>query len=297
MTAPIRGRIHADGEGAPSVRIERTRLPISVDDTTAEIDTGLGSGVLSFRVGDRDVLRPSNGLPDDPRLQAMFVIAPWVNRIDGGRFFSGDDFVSLRPNVPKEPNPIHGQAWLAPWELAELRDDEVLTRFQGGGDDWPWPYSLQQRISVESGRLDCELTIHNLAETPMPAGIGFHPYFERPARLTATVDGTWQSGPGGLPDRWEPHEQFRSTDVDGIIADESYTGWDGRAVIETPSWRVDLSSTLDLLHLYTPRGRNYFCVEPVSAAPDAVNHDQRGLRLLAPGEQFTASMRLSVRLR
>ena len=280
-----------------TLRNDRTRLRIHADDTIVEVDPGLGAGVLAFRVSGHDVLRPCPGTPDDPRLQSMFVMSPWVNRIDGGRFFAGDRFVSLRPNLAGEPHPIHGQAWQAPWEVTEHADDRMTARFQGGSDDWPWPYTIEHHLAVEPGRLDCRLSLVNRGDSPMPAGIGFHPYFERPARLTATVDGAFESGADGLPRRWEPRAPFRSTDIDGITTDDSYTGWDGRAVVELPSVRVDMSSSCDLLHIYSPRGRSFFCAEPVSAAPDAVNHDERGLRTVDPGAALSVTLRLTVRLR
>ena len=271
-------------------------LRIADGDTVVDIDQGLGGGVLRMCVADTDVLRSANPT-DDPLGQGMFVLGPWVNRIVGGRFFTGDTFVTLSPNMAGEPHPIHGQAWLRPWRATRVEDHAVTLEFVGGGDEWPWAYRMEHRLEVEPGRLDCELRLLNQSRTPMPAALGFHPFFDRPARLTATVDGAWAARADAVPTHWEEREGFRSTDIDGVITDETHTGWDGRAIIETPDATIDLSSNLGMLHVFAARGRNSFCVEPTSAAPDAVNHEGRGLTMLEPGATAVATLRIAARLR
>ena len=296
MTGPSLGQ-NAPTPGGTVTHSSRPRLQISADDTIVDVDPDLGGGVLSFRVGGIDVLRPAPGRPAHALAQAMFVLLPWVNRIEGGRFFAGERFVTLAPNVDGEPHPLHGQAWLRPWDVGRAEESTVHLRIDGGGDEWPWPYTATHQLRVEPGRLDCELMLENTGEAPMPAGIGFHPAFERPARLTATVDGVWSAGADALPIRWEEREGFRATDIDGIITDETHTGWDGRAVIESPPATIDIASNLPMLHVFAGRGRNFFCIEPTSAAPDAVNNDGRGLVMLDPGSKLVATMRISARVR
>ena len=49
--------------------------------------------------------------------------------------------------------------------------------------------------------------------------------------------------------------------------------------------------------VYTPADRDYFCVEPVSHLSNAIHMADpaaHGLRALAPGESFEASMKLEV---
>lgn len=271
-------------------------LQIAAGDTSVDIDPHLGGGLLGMRIGDIDVLRRARPT-GDPRDQAMFVLGPWVNRVVGGRFFTGDAFVTLTPNQEGEPHPIHGQGWRRSWDTVDVEASGVTLEFEGGGDDWPWSYVFSHRLDVEPGRLECELRLENASATPMPAALGFHPYFERPARLTATVDGAWVASSDAVPTHWEERDGFRSTDIDGVIADETHTGWDGRAIIETNDAVIDMASNLPMLHVFAGRGHNHFCVEPVSSAPDAVNHPDRGLVMLEPGSAAVATMRLSARPR
>ena len=52
------------------------------------------------------------------------------------------------------------------------------------------------------------------------------------------------------------------------------------------------------LVVYTPEGKDYFCVEPVSHMTDAINRmDQPhhgGLRVLAPAESFLGEVKLNL---
>ena len=52
------------------------------------------------------------------------------------------------------------------------------------------------------------------------------------------------------------------------------------------------------LQVYTPPGHDYFCVEAVSHAPDAINHlevpPEQAMRVLQPGEYIISSMTITV---
>ena len=68
--------------------------------------------------------------------------------------------------------------------------------------------------------------------------------------------------------------------------------WSDRGV------RATLEASDEFRHLvvYTPPSEDYFCVEPTSHAPDAVNSalpaKLTGYRELLPGESFTATIEL-----
>jgi aldose 1-epimerase len=57
------------------------------------------------------------------------------------------------------------------------------------------------------------------------------------------------------------------------------------------------SDVFSFFHVYVPPDDDYFCAEPVSAMPDAVNRrdvNGHGLRILPPGEAVSGWMRISV---
>jgi aldose 1-epimerase len=58
-----------------------------------------------------------------------------------------------------------------------------------------------------------------------------------------------------------------------------------------------MTSNLPYLVVYTPRDKDYFCVEPVSHVGNAIHMADpaaHGLRTLQPGESFEATMTIEV---
>ena len=82
-------------------------------------------------------------------------------------------------------------------------------------------------------------------------------------------------------------ERFR-----GVSGHPYEQGFDLRLVPEK------LGEPLRWLHVYSPPGEPFLCVEPVSHMPDALNRVEpravTGLRELAPGEMLSAHVTLSV---
>ncbi len=268
-------------------------LEIESGAARAVVEPALGGSLLAFTIGDVDITRRAQGA-SDPRDTSSFPMVPWVNRIDRGKFATSDQIHSIRPNTD-ERHPLHGHGWLREWSVDDREADRVTLRLDHAGDSWPWPYTAFLRYLLEPDRLVVDLEVRNRSETSsMPAGLGFHPYFERPARISATVDGRWEVDDDLIPTLWTQTDGFRLSEVDGIEADNTYTGWDGRAYIETPTARIEMVADVKRLHLYVPRWAHYFALEPVSASPDAVNHLDRGSVVLDPGETLHHWMRLVV---
>jgi aldose 1-epimerase len=268
-------------------------IRLSVGDTTVVVAPDLGSSVQRFRVGPVDVLRA--GRPDlrNPLEMSSFPLVPWCNRIVDGRFQWDGRLVDVGGTpLLGEPHGLHGHGWLWRWDVVDESHDTVLLEYLHPAGRWPWRYRAQHRLAVEQGRLSQTLSVENLSDTAMPLALGFHPYFERPGRLTANIDGVW-TGDDVIPERWEEREPFRATDVDRTEFDNTFTHWDGRALIEVPGGRVELWADLPLLHVFTPRGRGFFCVEPAEAVPAALNFGSRGGRVLEPGHTGSGSMRIS----
>jgi aldose 1-epimerase len=267
-------------------------LNIASDRATVAISAKHGGSVLRFDVDGRPALRAASGSLD-PRHLGCFPIVPFCNRVANGTFEYLGKGVELSPNVAGEPHPLHGHGWLERWhvEAADEHSADLAIVYPAGS--WPWRYRATQRLKVEGARLDITLTLTNLSDRPMPAGLGLHPYFERPARLSANLDGLW-TGTGVIPTRWEERGGLRSIDIDSVVTDNTYTGWDGRAIIDSPGRRIALTADTRLLHIYSPPGNGFFCLEPVTAAPDALNHPDRGLVDLPPSASMSITMSISV---
>jgi len=138
----------------------------------------------------------------------------------------------------------------------------------------------------------------------MPAGLGFHPYFPREEgdRFDARVGGKWNMSAYLLPTDHErgaseDYWQGRQLPVD-VSLDHCFTEWGGKLLIERANMRVSLTASeeLGLLHVYAPIGADFFCAEPVSHMPDALNRlgEPDHMQVLQPDETLKASIRYLV---
>lgn len=213
---------------------------------------------------------------------------PFSNRIAAGRFIAGDGQVTLSANFihSGRAQSIHGFGWQA---VAEGLGRALLRQDYPGGE-WPWPYRAEQAFALDCDSLVQTLSLTNHGDTPMPAGIGIHPYFPRAgAQLELDVDGRWDVDADCLPTEWKP----LSTPPDWLCGDAIDHGFTGRRNpirIDWPTHSLTITPDSALAHtiVYIPPGEDYFCVEPVSHMANAVNRaegtDTTGLKWLEPEE-------------
>lgn len=292
---------------ADSTALSRLILETKAMKLTLLPDLGGSVGGLTYKT--QDILRPFARTADESPLQTGgFPLFPFSGRISEGRFVWNGHAVSLAPNFLPEPHAIHGQAWHAAWQVAEHGSNHARLVFDYRPGDWPWAYRAEQDFTLREDGLDLTLRLTNQSEDPMPAGLGWHPYFPRmDARVTVPVDRVWTSDEGMIPDRLDvPAAGADVSDwrvVDELDLDNAFTVSDRLSCIEWPSrnLRVEMVSDAVLGHMviYTPKGQDFFCVEPVSHAPDAVNSQHpaelTGLHSLAPGETLSARISLTIR--
>lgn len=265
----------------------------------------LGGTVTHLRSRGADLLRPATGTR--PTDMAAFPMIPFSGRIGHGRFrWQGRD-VALAPNFPPEPHAIHGQAWRLPWQVAASAPDHARLACEHAAGDWPWAWRAEQDFRLTSEGLTLELRLTNLSAEPMPAGIGWHPYFPAAgAEIEADTVAAWDMGAGKLPLGRHlpgPGENLRErTPVDRLSLDTPFETAGGPLHLHWPQARRTLriltDDTLRFLVVYTPPGEDYFCAEPVSHVPDMVNLPspprETGLRALAPGETLSGRIRMDL---
>jgi len=153
-------------------------LTVEDDPIRVELLPACGARLHRLRVFGHDLLRTPDNLAahiDDPLFWGAYVMAPWCNRVAAMPTEVGDEIVRLRPNSA-DGSVIHGQVYSVPW--AVLPDGSLSVR--GGGGGWPWPYETTLRVSIVGRRLTIQQTLENLGTSPMPGGLGIHPWFRRP---------------------------------------------------------------------------------------------------------------------
>ena len=262
----------------------------------------LGTGVPT------PVLRDSHTPPENVLDAASFPLVPYVNRVRDGSFTFRGRTVSMAPNMPGDPSPLHGQAWLNPWIVEEAEESRAVLSYRHEPDEWPWAYEARQEFQVEEAVLWVGLTCRNISADAMPCGLGQHPYFPCSAntRIETGVTHAWT-----IDDKVLPVEKVPATGrydlIDRLICgqglDNGFGGWSGRALMNDPDWPFELemsSPQARFFQIYSPAGGGIFVAEPVSHANAAMNAPESdwpelGLRVLDPGEEMRLDMRLEVR--
>ena len=272
-----------------------TLLALATGRLGVELAPVSGGAVARFTVDGVDVLRPMAGADiasGKGNNAALYPLVPFSNRIRDGRLvFEGEQFQLVR-NWPGVGHPMHGDGWAHAWEL--VRSDGVsagITYLHEGAAEtggWPFRYRARQSYRLDDDRLTIRISLENLEDRPVPAGIGLHPFFVRDAdtQLTCRTRAVWRTDAEVLPVErtavpadWDFSAGRR---VNSVTLDNCFDGWDGRAAIVWPRHRLrlDVEATVPFRHLviYVPPGQSSFCVEPVSHA-----NGQVGLAPLGPG--------------
>ena len=253
----------------------------------------------------RDILVPMLPGPFDPAdwpKAGCYPLLPFSNRIRDA-VFTADGTVVRLPAHPPGPHALHGFSQRRPWSLHEAAAGPVM-RFEHEADAWPWAFAAEQRLALDADGLTVTLWVHNRAATAMPLGMGLHPYLAAsPAdRVRFAAASEWAvdedfiaTTPGSVPVR---HDALLGT----APVTRYCAGWDGAVTLlrsGSPPVSVTAGAPLDHLVFHVPPGGAYLCAEPVSHVADAFNLAARGVhgtghRMLAPGEEVTASMRIGI---
>ena len=282
-------------------------ISISGADYSLDVLPEVGGAIAALRFRGVDILRPTPPATDEPFETAAFPLVPFANRIAGGAFrFSGAQ-VRLAPNAAGQAHPLHGHGWSKPWRVESARKARLAMIFEHPAGEWPWHYVARQILSLDEEGLEVALSVENRADRPMPAGLGWHPYFVRSARLRlrTRVDAVWLTDEECLPTHRAEGSHFGEWSRGGrlppdTLIDHCYSGWSAAAEIEWPEQmlclRLTATEPFGWLHLYAPPRQGFFCIEPVSHMPDALNRAEpavvTGLRTLAPGECLAGKVRL-----
>ncbi len=236
-----------------------------------------------------------------------FPLVPFSNRIKNGTFVWQDKTYTTPLNFHPETSAIHGHAWQSEWDVKHQSDEQLILTYEGKAQDWPFAYIAQQTFTLSDDGLYHEISIKNLSDMTMPAGLGFHPYFVRTPNTTmkADVKQMWAVDDKCLPTQLTSvpaglNEQM--TRVNDVELDNGFTDFGGKAQVAWPELdagvTIEASNTCELAVIFTPKDEDFFCIEPVSHCTDAINLANQGvqgtgIKPLAPNETFSIWMKLT----
>lgn len=233
---------------------------------------------------------------EHPTHGGCFPMAPWPNRIAGGRFtWRGEHF-----EVPLDgkPNAIHGRVTNVPWQVVARtgRVVELAAEFDEG---WPWAGRAWQRIEITDRALRLKMEVR-AERDEFPAGCGWHPWFRRdafdcnPTAIAVTLDAAEvYVAEAGIPtgEVLTPtgdYELSNATELGTRRIDACYRSITWPVTIDWGPARLQIAAAGPDAHvmLYTPE--EAVCIEPQTCAPDAFNLAARevansGIAIASPG--------------
>ena len=266
-----------------------------------------------FEIGDRRA--SGSGNP---------ILFPFPGRLGGTEFIYAGRTYALEAGDGRG-NAIHGFVHTQPWRVVDQTAASVKGEFHALADDaslcqrWPADFRIRATYTISASTLTLDLFVDNPGDVPCPFGLGLHPYFrvplgggiadecvvQVPARKVWQLDEMLPTGeqspteelgplPSGMP--------FSEMQFDHVFTDvETQNGRGVARVVDLGSQRT-LSITFDEAFrecvVYNPPHREAVCIEPQTCVPDAyrlseMGHDT-GLRVLAPGESFSARVEFAL---
>jgi aldose 1-epimerase len=294
-----------------------TQFQLTHGDYTATI-ASVGATLRTLRHAGRDLVVPFEAAEVRPAYRGA-TLAPWPNRVTGGRYTFGEVTHQLALSEPERGHALHGLVgWLDFVDL-EQSDDRVLLATTVEAQDG-YPYRLQVRVEfvVSVDGLRTTVTTRNTGTEPAPYGTGPHPYLVAGAGrvddwtltlpadrvLTVTEDRLIPIALAEVEVEAEGVFDFRtSRSIGSTFIDHAFTGLrrDTRGIAEVrltaPSgtgvvMRWDTSCPWVQVHTADRTDvrldRLGLAVEPMTCPPDAFNSGV-DLIVLEPGAYATAS--------
>lgn len=263
-----------------------------------------------------DMMRPTD--PKDynnSSLTSSFVMIPWSNRIREGKIhFSGSTYqlANLKADGTAMHGDVRGRAWTVV-HADETRIRLTLDSTEHEHINFPFKFQTELEYKLRDNDLMMTIKLKNIDQRDFPAGFGFHPYFVRSDDMQVKIpceahyeleNALPTTGiPQPLPDDLDFRE-FRGLNEQEV--DDVFTTRLGLqpAKIIYPEWKLQLDYHADeqFKHfiLFSPTGKHFFALEPVTNANDGFNLYAQGISdtgvfLLKPNQEKKGSTFLRIK--
>jgi aldose 1-epimerase len=249
----------------------------------------LANGVAGYRKGRQ------TGLP---------LLAPWGNRLEGWHYRAANldvDLEGLALPTDEHGLPIHGTMTAAAgWEVLAREESRLSARFRYGARPdllaaFPFPHDLEIDAHIDHDALRIATTLLPTSDRRVPVAFAWHPYLRLPTgdrgswRLRLPVRDHLELDTRGIPTGASKTEFAETEPVGDRTFDDLYElGDDHEIALESGGRRltVQYDTGYPYAQVFAPPGADFVCVEPMTAATNALNTG--ACPLIAPGQSFTA---------
>lgn len=259
----------------------------------ASIDPLRGGRVASLAIADRELLLGPQSADNRSIRWGCFLMAPWTGRLAGGRF----DWRGTAIQLPRTHgrHAIHGLGWNRPWRIVAASGKVATLELDLREAGWPMGGTVRETITLAPDHI--ELRAEVVAGDEMPVALGWHPWFLRRGGATVRL----QAEAVLQVNRMIPTGETRPVrgrydlrngpELGARRLDDVFTGVRSPIIVGWP----DLDLQIEMGHdqpdvvVYTPP--RVFCVEPMTAPPNAFN--RREAPYLRAGMSFVSTTSFS----
>ena len=229
------------------------------------------------------------------------LLAPFPNRLKDGRYRVGEEVYQFPLNEGERGNALHGFVMDKPFEVVKEADGRMELAYYYGGHlpYYPFPFVMRVVYAMTSpAGFEVSLELENTGAQPMPAGLGWHPYFQLGVPINSVilklppvskieVDARMiPTGEKSIFSGFQSPEKIDQAQFDmGFLLQEPSARTEVSLQLETYQLRYWQESAFPFLQVFIPPARQSIALEPMTCNIDAFNNGE-GLRMLEPGERL-----------
>jgi aldose 1-epimerase len=256
-------------------------LRLAVGDDVVEVDPAVGGRLVSWRVGDLELLGGRSQIPEE---YGCYPMAPWPGRLRDNSV-SVDGSPHALP-VTYDGWAMHGTVLDRPWRMQEATATSV-TLTTDLGPSWPWTGQVTLTWRLGPGCLSSRLQVTSDGAR-FPADLGWHPWFRR--HLARGRGLTWNANATAMLERGSdllPTGRRLDPSLAPGPYDDAFEVPDGVVVMEWPGalHMTCVSDTRWVVVFDALDG--VVCIEPQTGPTDALN---TGTDLVGPDAPKSAAV-------
>jgi aldose 1-epimerase len=262
---------------------------------------------LLRRVDDLDAARSKGSTAGIPLLY------PWANRLGSLQYRAAGrqaslDSSSVLLHFDDHKLPMHGVPWSQlPWTVISSQPDALTARLDWLSQEllaiFPFPHRVEMAVRLRALDLEIQTTVFADSGSAVPISFGFHPYFGIPGiprtewTLNAPAMRRLALDAQGVPTGAETASKPLTGRLGNTSYDDGFALSGERATFSIEgngySIAVEFESGFHFAQIFAPKDKEFIAIEPMTAETNALCSGE-GLRVIAAGEQFTASFRIVV---
>ena len=195
----------------------------------------------------------------------------------------------------------HGFARDLPWEVTDqvTQDKASLTVVLNSNEQtravYPFDFEVAFTYQMQGNILEVQQNYTNKSSEPMPFSFGFHPYFAISDKTQLEFEipsSEYQDQKTKEMHSFNGNFDFNRDEID--VAFKQLTSQSASVTDHSRKLKLtlDYDDAFPILVFWTLKGKDFYCLEPWSAARNSINSGEH-LTVLEPGASYSASFKLT----